>query len=447
MKKILLLVGVLMILLVSGCGKESSGPKLEIQKATVAANNVDQKAKPVKINVIWKSGPNKWIENTVKEYEDKYPDRKVNLQFVGGTDADYYTKLLLLLKSDDSLDIIFEDSFLLKNMVDADLLAPLDAITEWKEWKNFYPAFRESATINGKLYGVPISTDVRGLFYNKNIFKKAGIEVPWQPKNWQDIIDTAEKIKKYNKNIIPFSLNVAANGEQTTMQTLQMLLYGTESSLYKDGKWVVTSKGLLASLNFIRDIFKKGLGPSLSLVMGKQYNTLIFENIAVDQRVAIFLDGCWGINFWKRKSPKTVDDYDFVLMPTEFGEKPGFVSMSGGWLFAVSKKSQKKEAAIDFIKFAASKDNYLKYSKDAWELTPRKDVIDSPGFPKSLKAFADFMEYTHFRPSNSQYPIVSTNIQKMVEAVAMQSETPEQAMNNFANNVERVYGKDSIVKE
>ena len=435
MKKIFLFFGILSIVLISGCGKESSDTTIPSSAETKRT-----------VNIIWKSGPSKWIEDTVKSYEEKYPGRKINLQFVGGTDADYYTKLLLLLKTDNSLDIIFEDSFLLKNMVDAGLLAPLNEITKWSEWENFYPAFRDSSTINGNLYGVPISTDVRGIFYNKNIFRKAGIEIPWQPKNWQEIINTAEKIKKYDKSIIPFSLNVAANGEQTTMQTLQMLLYGTDSPLFKDGKWVVKSKGLLDSLTFIADIFRKGLGPRLSLVMNKQYNTLIFENIAVDQQVAIFLDGCWGINFWKRNSPETIKDYGFVRMPTEFGQKPGFISMSGGWLFAVSKKSKNKEAAIDFIKFAASKENYLKYSKYAWELTPRKDVIDSPEFPKTLREFADFMEYTHFRPANSQYPIVSTNIQKMVEAVAMQSQTPKHAMNTFADNIKRVLGNEATIE-
>jgi multiple sugar transport system substrate-binding protein len=426
-----LLLGALSVLLlvtVSSCSKENSN------------------AEKAPLKIVYKAGYTKWIKDTIEAYEKKYPGRKVKLDLIGGTDADYYTKLSLLLKTDESVDIIFEDSFLLQNMVDSNLLAPLNEITKWKDWEQFYPAFRESATINGNLYGVPISTDVRGLFYNKEIFKKLELPVPWQPKNWQDIINTAKEIKKYGHNIIPFSLNVAAYGEQTTMQTLEMLLYGTESPLYKDGKWVVNSKGLLNSLKFISKIFKEGLGPRLSLVLNKQYNTIIFETTAADQQVAIFLDGCWGMNFWQRKHPQSLNIYGFVPMPTEFGQKPGFISMSGGWLFAVNEKSKKKQEAINFIKFAASKDNYLKYSKIAWELTPRKDVIESPEFPKILKGFANFMEFTHFRPSNGQYPIVSNYIQRMVESVATNNATPEDAMKTFGDNVKRTLGDKNTME-
>ena len=400
-----------------------------------------------RIKLIYKKGYTQWIEDTIKDYEKLHPERKVDLQIVGGTDADYYTKLSLLLQTDSSVDVIFEDSFLLNSMASSKLLAPINEMTKWQDWTQFYPAFRESATINGNLYGVPISTDVRGLFYNKKIFERHGFRVPWQPKNWNDLIETAKQLKVEKRNVIPFSMNVAAYGEQTAMQTFEMLLYGTGSSLYKDGKWVVKSKGILDSLNFIAKIFKDNLGPNLSIALNKQYPIMIFESIAVNEDVAIFLDGCWGMNFWQRMHPQTLNLYGFVPMPTQFGQEPGFISMSGGWLFSISSKTKNKEASLDFIKFASSKENYLKYSKIAFELTPRKDVIESPEFPEILKRFASFMEFTHFRPANAQYPIVSNYIQKMVESVATQNLTQEQAMNEFAENVKRTLGGSAVIEE
>ncbi|MCP4177728.1 MAG: extracellular solute-binding protein [bacterium] len=397
------------------------------------------------INFIWKSGDQTWIKQTIKSYEQKYPDRKVNLQLVGGTEGNYTTKLFLMLSNDSSIDVFFEDSAVLGSTVASGYIAPLDGVKKWKDWNNFYPNLRKSVTFNGKVYAVPLSTDSRGLYYNTELFKKAGIKLPWQPKNWKDIIAAAKQIKKKLPGIIPFSMNIAANGESTTMQTLEMLLYGTNNTLYKDGKWVVTSKGLLNSLNFINTIFRKGLGPQPHIVMNTHYSTMIFQNYAMQQKVAIILDGCWA-KFFLKPDPKIYNAYQFIGMPTENGQKPGYITMSGGWDLAINAKSSKKKLALDFIKYATSKESLLKYTKLSYDLTPRKDVAASPKYPAYLKGPTELLNYAHFRPSNQEYPIVSTKLQDAVESVALGSATPLQAMNTFAAAVQRAVGKDKILK-
>jgi multiple sugar transport system substrate-binding protein len=386
-----------------------------------------------------------WLKEVIKSYEAKYPDRKVKLNIIGGAQSDYYTKTSLMMKSGTSVDALYEDSFMLKSDVNAGVLAPID-VSNWDDWKNFYPSIRDSVSINGKVYGIPLSSDTRGLYYNIELFKMAGIKIPWQPKNWNEILDAARKIKEKCPGVYPITLNAAANGEATAMQTFEMLLYGTNDTLYKDGKWIVKSPGFLNSLKFIDTLFKDKLTPELAKLINPQYGNYMASDWAPHNKVAIILDGCWIMGNWIQKHPKTLANYQFVAMPTESGQEPGFTSMSGGWLFSVNAKSKNQEDAANFIKFAINKENALKYSLATSQLTPRQDVAEMKEYPEIMRAATSYIKYTHFRPANEQYPIVSPLIQTAVESVATGQSTPEQAMNAYAESVKRTLGANYIAE-
>jgi multiple sugar transport system substrate-binding protein len=446
-KKIICLLGVALLILTS-CGKQET--EKNTQKVLSKQKSAVQSSDDSTINVVITSDVQslKWFKLIKNGYEKAYPKRKVNLQMISGTPQNYYTKIQLMLKSDTSIDVVKEDSFMLHSDINAGLFAPIEGINKWKEWDEFYPNLREFATYNGKVYGVSMTTDTRGLFYNTDIFKKAGIEVPWQPKTWQDIIDACQKIKKNVPDVSPIALTVSqAMGEGTTMQTLEMLLYGTDNPLYKDGKWMLSSPGMLNSFKFIQTLAENNYLPRPGILMNPQYGNIIPTELAPKGEVAIILDGCWITGRWANDYPETLKKYKLAKMPTEFGQKPGYISMSGGWLLSVNSKSRKKDAAFDFIKFALNKENILSNVLTVNNLSVRKDVTNDPKYPAFLKPATDILKYTHFRPANSQYPIVSSKLQFAVESVATQTATPEQAVKRLVSSVKRALGKEVVLEK
>jgi multiple sugar transport system substrate-binding protein len=436
MKKILCLLGIAALVL-SGCGKQetSSDANKSDQKAEVAVTETVTVAIQFDVNTV------KWFEEIKKEYEKAYPGKKVKLEIISGTPQNYYTKIQLMLKSDSNIDVVYEDSFMLQSDVSAGLLAPINEIKEWDQWKEFYGSLRDFSTINDNVYGVSMSTDTRGLFYNTEIFKKAGIKTPWQPKNWQEIIDTAEVIKAKVPNVFPITITASkVMGEGTTMQTLEMLLYGTDNVLYENNKWVPSSPGMLNSFKFIQTLAKKNLLPRPDILMNAQYGNMLQDQLAPKGEVAIILDGCWVTGRWVKQFPETLKTYKLAMMPTENGQKPGYITMAGGWLLSVSNKSTKKDAAVDFIKFALNKENVLKYVLMVNNLSVREDVAKDPTYPAYLKPATAILDYAHFRPANEQYPVVSSKIQKAVESVVTQSVTPQQAMTALTADIKRSVG-------
>ena len=426
MKRILMISGILIIVLNSfvGVAKEI---------VTVVVND--------DINYT------KWINLVKKDFESANPDLELKIIRVMSEGADYHTKLAMMLRADDSVDAVWLDSFQFYNFASGNLITPLPELQDWDEWKNFYPSVMENITYKDKIYGIPITTVVVGLFYNNMIFQEAGIPTPWKPKTWNDIYETAEIIKQKVPEVWPFSFDVSVTGETSTFKNILMFIYGSvDDRLYKNGKWVISSNGILDSFSFIQKIVKDDLTTPRSVLFDKdQYK--IPKKYMPEQKIGIRLDGCWIQRYWIGNLNKTNDYYSFAPMPTQNGQEPGYVTTGGSWMFTINSKSKKKDAALRFIKFAGSFDNVLRWSQIMFDLSPRKDVATSDEYPQSLKQFSDYIQYTRFRPHSSDYPIVSTELRGVLQTLILGFQTPEQAMDAFATNTELTLGKDKIVRE
>lgn len=395
-----------------------------------------------------------WLQQSAKQFEKAHPGVMVKLEPIDASENDFYTKIDLMMKSASTApDIVTEDTFLINADGSAGYLLPLNSkVKGWKDWSQFSAAMKSGTTSNdGTVYGVPYSTDTRGLYYDVGIFKKAGLPVPWHPKNWNDILNAAKAIKQKDPGIIPFWAQVGkATGEATTMQTFEMLLYGTNNTLYdsKTNKWIVKSPGFLNALKFIQTIYSQNLGPNLSQVLNAEAGNTESQELMPHQQIGIALDGNWIPGSWLSNGPSPwpagTKDYQLTAMPTENGQSPGYTSMSGGWALSISKKSSNANLAWQFIQTATNKSNMEWYDVHQGNLAPRNDVAKDPAYQNApgqfFKVATSFTKFTHFRPANSQYPSVSTQIQTAVEAVATGSLTPQQAMDQYANNVQRIVG-------
>ena len=217
------------------------------------------------------------LMKTVKaKIEKENPGTTVELQPVTANDNDYKTKLALAQRSAETApDVFYEDSSQIRADADAGYLLNLDSyLAKWDDWQNdFSDAAKKVGKGKDGTYAVPLSTDTRVIWYNKRVFQKAGIVVPWQPKSWQDILDTAATIKKKLPDVTPMSMLAGTpSGEGTVMQSFYELLFGTSAGDdalqdQKSEKWVIGSQGMKDSLEFMKTIYDKGYTPSASEVL------------------------------------------------------------------------------------------------------------------------------------------------------------------------------------
>ncbi|GLC79757.1 extracellular solute-binding protein [Lacrimispora brassicae] len=400
-----------------------------------------------------------WGSQLVADYKKANPDANVELIEIASGE-DMYTKITMMLQSSQTApDIFSEDGFMLKSDAAAGYLEPLDdRLKDWEDWSQFEEAIIDGAKgSDGKQYAVPFSTDTQGIWYDKELFKQAGLPVPFEPKTWAEILEAGEKIKTLGDDITPIFMYASkTTPEETSMRTFQSLYSGTGAELYdeKEGKWVVDKTALTTTLGFVNDVFHvRGIGPSLSLVTTNNVESIFQSQMFKNHQLGMLFSGHWILNKWGEGKdyewPEALEQLGFAKLPTVAGSGEGYTTMCGGWTWAIPKNANNKEGAMKFLKFIASKEQQAKFSLTNGDLAVRKDVLESEEYKNQKMALpketTDMLQYGHFRPTVEGYSSVTPLYTEMIENVAMTGMSVDDAINSFETQLKATVGEDKVL--
>ena len=395
-----------------------------------------------------------------QEFEAEHQGVTVELQPIQANDDDYGTKLALALRSPSTApDVFYEDTFKVRSDVDAGYLLRLDSHLEgWEDWAMFDDAAKAAGRADdGGTYAVPLGTDTRAIWYNKKVLTAAGIAVPWDPRSWQDILDAARKIKANDPSVIPFNMYAGTGtGEGTVMQSFYELLYGTGSVLYDEEtkKWVVGSAGFTDSLAFLETLYDEGLAVSPAEALDANVWKKVFGEWFPNARLGATVEGSYSPSFWQDGGTYAWPGYEQEMgvapFPTQDGQAPGAVSMSGGWTLAVGAGTKEPDLAFGFLATALNKENSLAFTVESSQIAVRTDVADEPSYQDAnpfVRDVSELVSVTHFRPATSDYPRISAAVQEATEAVITGARSPEQAASEYDAAVAEIVGGDKTVRK
>ena len=420
---------------------------------------------PITLKIVYLAGPTDHsltdlFTSAKATYEKAHPGSTVKLEPLNASESDFYTKVALMERSASTApDLVYEDSFQVNADAAAGYILPLDNdVKTWPDWSEYGTAIRAQGTaVDGKLYGLPLTTDTQGIWYNKVIFKKAGLPATWQPKTWADILAAAQAIKKV-PGVAPLNIySTKASGEATTLRGVENLLTGTpgalNATLYdsKTGKWVTGSKGMTDALTFMHTAYTDGLLPSVSDMENPNLGTVLQQTKFPAGQVGMLIDGSWLSGAWIKTGsnpwPTWTTDAGWAALPTQTGAAPTITSMSGGWTMAISSKTSHPDQAWELLKDVNTKPNNLAYVLASSGIPVRNDVTKDDAYVNSSPAagfFAKLVAVTHFRPSLTVYPQVSNLIMAAAESVTVGGTDPASAAATYDKALTSVVGSDKV---
>jgi multiple sugar transport system substrate-binding protein len=391
-----------------------------------------------------------YLDGVKQQFEKANPGKKVEFVPIKAPDSEYYTKVQQMLRSPKTApDLVYEDTFLINSDITSGYLKPLDDyLAQWPDWDRFIDTAKAAARgEDGKTYGVPDGTDTRGLWFSKDVFARAGLPADWQPRTWDDLLAAARAIKRKVPGVIPLNVYTGKPvGEGATMQGFQMLLYGTGTGdgaadpLYDKAskKWITAGKGFEDALSFVETVYQEELGPDVSDALDPNIMTRVRGEWLPEGRLGIALDGSWLPQDWLPGSghewPEWSKELGLAAMPTQHGQAPGRVSMSGGWTWSIPAKAGNPDLAFEFIKTMQTKANAQKWYVANSGIAVREDVADDPAYVDAqpgIEFFTDLVADTHYRPAYPAYPKVSTAIQEAMEGVTTGDRSVEEAMRDY----------------
>ena len=386
----------------------------------------------------------------------------VTLKQFGGTDEQLTQQLALDFSTGAGADISSFDGFLIPSFVEGGLLKPLDEIAgsevdSWDGWPHISAGAQALMSYQGKRFGLAEGTDVRVIFYRRDVFAKAGLKADgWQPASWDELLATARALKKAAPDSFPLQINAGVSmGEATTMQGYYPLLLGAGEALQdKDGKWITASPAILAALKLYKTIYvDEQLGDQRAQLLADGRNRS-FANFR-DGKTAMLVEGDW---FYRSVtapgSEFAVADRDHTMgwakIPAE-GAGRGldgrdFVTISGGTGFVLNPNTANPKQAWALLSFMNSQKALTAYQGFEERIRIRDDVPvpNSAFLQQTAKAL---MPITTARPNDPNYDKVSAEAQRMTEAVVSGNATPEEAMARYGVAVKKIVGDANTVSK
>ena len=405
-----------------------------------------------------------WITNWViprftEAQKAKGVTATVRFEQNGAGDEDFKTKVALDFKTGGGGDVVELDGIWLGEFAQAGHVKPLDEVVggaevdAWDGWRQIPDAVQGLGEFDGKRYGVPMGTDGRVLFYNKKLFAQAGLPADWQPRSWDDVLDTAAKLKAL-PGVWPIQLNAGtAMGEATTMQGVLPALAGVGATVHENGKWQGATAGVKEVLALYQRVYRDGLGdPVLQQeAKGRDRSFALFA----ENKIGILLESDY---FWRSVvEPRTgvarMADRDtavgWALIPARV---PGggvggqdFVSLSGGGVRVINPNTRYPRQAWELVEFLNSAEAVESALAGGAQVTQRTDVNDEvlAGDPMLAFVAERVLPITRYRPGLADYPKVSAALQQATADV-LAGRDPDDAARSYHDALVKAVGEDAV---
>ena len=282
------------------------------------------------------------------EYNEGHPGVKVVVEYL--ENEAFKAKLPTLLQSSDRPNIVYSwAGGVMKAQIEAGYIEDISAAKD-DFAKTVYPAALDAYVVDGKLYGVPIQLSGVGIFYNKALMQKGGVD-PASMADWDGFLAAVKKLKA--AGVTPI---VMGGGEKWPMH-----FYWSYLVMRLGGASVLNDAEAGKDGGFKNPVFAEA-GKKLKELSDLQpyqegWLSTLFPASAgmfADGKGALDLMGDWVLNTQRENAADgkglPMDQIGFVPFPALPGGKgKGTDTLGGVQGFLVTKGSPPE--AIDFLKY------------------------------------------------------------------------------------------------
>lgn len=308
------------------------------------------------------------VDALVAAWNEANPDRMINLTYIPHTEM--VPKLAQAIASGDVPDLMGLDLIYGPQFASAGQLEDITAHFEGDPTiATASPGHIQVATFDGKLYGVPLYADVSALFWNKDLFEKAGLDPEVPPQSLEELHDMAAKITGIEPDVYGYYL--AGNCAGCNIFTFGPLIWasgGTIEPKSADDE-PLTGENLPAVLEWARMMHQEGhINPANQAENGETFHLQFGSG-----KVGMMGTGNFNITLAREQNPDM--DFGIALLPGI--EKGKVASFAGGDIVTVPKGSQRVEDAVDFMKFILSDEVQVEVYAKLLNMTTRGDMVDN----------------------------------------------------------------------
>jgi len=416
MQKLLSLVMFLILAGVTGCAPGNGSDKVVSDKITVWHWMTDR-------------------EDTFNELAKKYKaltGTDVQFELYAPTDA-YSEKIKGAAQTQTLPDVfgVLADKRIISSFIKAGHVLNLDPYMDMDNgrWKKVF--YAKALNVNRfmlgnefevapGIYAAPLDVMNIQMIYNKDLFKKAGLDPENPPRNWAEFLDAGNKLHAAGIQgmvsgwgeiwmIDCLASNYAYNimGEKKFIDTIK----GKVS--YADQDWI----DVFTVFKDMRDnnLFANGI-----VTMVNKHAEQMFAN----QRAALAFNGSWCVNVYHGMNPDL--NYGVISPPAYSDKYPMKIWGGAGASLMVNARSKNRDKVVEFLKWFTAKDQQAYLANKTRNLPANKESLGEIS-PVLAEFVAGMDSVTH--PNNlnvSEFPKVIEARDKGIQSIIIGEKTPEE---------------------
>lgn len=359
-----------------------------------------------------------------------------DIEFIPRNDSGggYSDKINASVMSGDLPDVLTVDGPNVAAYAENGIIQPLSELTE-EERSQYLDSILEQGTYQNKLYALGAMESSVGLYYNKEILKEAGIEVPDadHPWTWDEFSAILEKLKPIMKEKNGYPLDM-------TFPTGEATIYYYAPFVWSNGGDLVSEDGLAVDGYFNSEKNVEAYNYFVSLVKNGYMAEAPIDKLFESGRAAFKFDGAWEVNTIYGSYPDIeLGVAPYVVSNNWSGER---YTPTGSWAYAASSKTEHIEGATELVKWMSNAESGLtlfektKNFPSTYAAFEQIDLFDEDENYGAL--YYQLSNYGHPRPKTPVYPQVSTCFQEALENIAL---TGKNAKSELDKSVGRINDK------
>jgi multiple sugar transport system substrate-binding protein len=381
------------------------------------------------------------LADLIKDFEQQYPKIKINAQYVPTGDA-LVQKLVTAVQSKTAPDISWIHADFLDKLAEVKAIYPMAKFIDSpqglsdEELNDIFQPLLESARWRDTLFAMPMEATSLSLFYNKDLFKIAGLDPERPPETWDELKEFALNLtmdKDNDGKTDQYGFYVPVFPSSGPLN-LWMILQWTPFLWQAGGNLLSADK---STIHFHRDPGVKALGLWKYL-----YNEQEFANFSMShdlgfasQSVAMILDGPWNLPRYRQ-----IKDFQWAVAPLPRGPVKAATYLAGEHL-VIFRQSKNPIEAWTFIKWILLPETQAKFSINSGYLPVNRATLKLKKYREYLEEDPAIMIFVSQMDSAQSRRLPDRNriefnrfIAQALERSIIGNENPKTALDKMANS-------------
>ena len=381
----------------------------------------------------------KLIDGYAADFQKEHPTIKVN-PIYAGTYQETIVKALTAHRSGTppvTSVLLSTDMF---TLIDEDAIVPIDGFIKSdddKRWlASFFPGFMANSQTGGETWGVPFQRSTIVLYWNKDLFKEAGLDPEKPPATWQEQLEFAQKLTKRDSagNVSQWGVQIPSSGFPYWLFQALATQAGALLMNQEGTQTFYNAPGAVESLQYWVDLATKHKVHPPGIVEWGTTPRDFFE-----KKVAMMWTTTGNLT-----NVRTNAKFPFGVGMLPAGKRRG--SPTGGGNFYISKKAspEQQQAAFQFIKWITTPERAAQWSIDTGYVAVNPASYQTPAMQKYVAEFPqaavarDQLEFAVAELSTHENQRVTKALNDGLQAALTGTKQPKAALDDAQAEAERI---------